>query len=397
MTARNAVATIAIAGRIATSVARERFLPQPPLLDPAVVPPSAEALTPEWLTAVLCSQVAGARVVDVTVSRGDNGTSARRALVVDYNDIGRQAGLPATLFTKSTATIGSRILLGVTGIAEGESVFYNNVRPGLTLRSPRAYYSGYDPKSHRSLVILEDLNERGWTFPDPMANVLQRSDAEDMVSELAVYHGAFWDSPRFGGDLSRLRPAYDWQENLNRKVGFEKRTLTGLDRAKDVVDGELYGRREKLYPAFMRSLLLHRSTASTLLHQDLHLGNWLRDENGRMGLYDWQCVAKGNWALDYSYALGATLPTEDRRNWQEDLLRLYLARLKEAGVATPPTFDEAWLAYRQQPMHALAFGLFTLGGSRLEPELQPRDYTLASIERLARHVCDLGSIDALTG
>ncbi|MCP3810925.1 aminoglycoside phosphotransferase family protein [Mycobacteriaceae bacterium Msp059] len=396
MTTNDTVATIATAGRIAASVVRERLLPRRRLLDPSTVPSSAEAITPEWLTAVLCSQVRGARVVGITVSSGDNGTSARRALVVDYNDAGMAARLPTKLFTKSTATIGSRILLGVTGIAEGESVFYNNVRQDLALRSPRAYYSGYDVTRHRSLVILEDLTDRGWSFPDPMANAVQRNDAEDMVAQLAVYHGALWDSPRFATDLAPLRPAYDWQQNLNRKVGFEKRTLTGLRRAEGAVDTRLYSERDKLYPAFMRSLFLHRYGPSTLLHQDLHLGNWLRDENGRMGLYDWQCVAKGHWALDFSYALGATLPTQNRREWQEDLVRFYLECLSASGVTDVPSFDQAWLAYRQQSMHALAFALFTYGGSRFEPELQPRDYTLNSIVRIAAHATDLESIQALT-
>ena len=397
MTIRDRVATIAIAGQIASSIVSERFLPQAPIKSPAVVPPSAEAITAEWLTSVLCSQVAGARVADVTVSRGDNGTSARRALDVAYNEAGSAAGLPTKLFSKSTATIGSRMLLGITGIAEGESVFYNHVRPDLKLRSPHAFYSGYDPKSHRSLVLLEDLTVRGWTFPDPMDNPVRRNDAEDMVAEMAQYHSALWDSPRFHTDLAPLRPAYEWQENLNRKVGFEKRTLTGLERAKHVVNAELYSQKDKLYPAFMRSLTLHRDAPLTLLHQDLHLGNWLRDDNAQMGLYDWQCVAKGNWALDYSYALGGSLTTQDRREWQEDLLHLYIDQLKHHGVTDAPSFDEAWLAYRQQPMHALAFALFTYGGSRFEPELQPKDYTLASIERIAQHVTDLESIDALQG
>jgi thiamine kinase-like enzyme len=395
MTIRDTVATIATAGHIASSIVRERVLPQAPINDPTVVPPSAEAITPQWLTAVLCPEVDGARVVGVKVSRGDDGTSARRALDVVYNDAGAKAGLPTQLFSKSTATLGSRMLLGVTGIAEGESVFYNHARPDLKLRSPNAYYSGYDPKSHRSLVILEDLTARGWAFPNPMTNVVRRNDAEDMVSEMATYHGALWNSPRFRTDLSLLQPTYEWQENLNRKVGFQKRTLTGLERARDVVNSELYAQRDKLYPAFMRSLALHRTAPATLLHQDLHLGNWLRDDNGQMGLYDWQCVAKGSWALDYSYALGGSLTTDDRREWQEDLLRLYLEQLKQRGAPSVPSFDEAWLAYRQQPMHALAFALFTYGGSRFEPELQPKDYTLASIERIAQHVTDLGSIEAL--
>ena len=125
-----------------------------------------------------------------------------------------------------------------------------------------------------------------------------------MVTEMAAYHSALWDSPRFKIRSAKAAPAFAWQDNLNRKVGFERRTLTGLERAKEVVPAALYEQRHRLYPAFMQSLALHRSHPETLLHQDLHLGNWLRDEDGRMGLYDWQCVARGQWALDYSYAFG---------------------------------------------------------------------------------------------
>jgi len=393
----DSVATITTVGRIVSSVVRDRLRPPLPTNDPRVTPISAEAITPEWLSGVLCTRSPGARVVDVRVSGGDDGTSSRRAIEVAYNDAGIAAGLPTKLFSKSTATFGSRLLLGLTGIAEGEAVFYNHARPGLQLRSPHAYYSSFDPKTYRSLVLLEDLTVRNWSFPDPMTNTVRRNDAEDMVSEMAIYHAAMWDSKRFLTDLAPLKHAHEWQDNLNRKVGFKKRTLTGLDRAKDVVNGKLYAQRHKLYPAFMQSLTLHRAAPATLLHQDLHLGNWLRDENGRIGLYDWQCVAKGNWALDYSYAIGGSLTTADRREWQEDLLRLYLEQLMHHGVTTVPSFDEAWLAYRQQAMHALAFGLFTFGGLWFEPELQPKDYTLASIERLAQHATDLESIAAIAG
>jgi hypothetical protein len=381
---------------IASSIAWERLGPSPRLITAEAVPPSAEAISPQWLTSVLCRNVDGARVVDVQVIGGDNGTSARRALAVHYNDAGVQAQLPSRLFSKSTATLGSRLLLGITGITEGESVFYTTARRDLKLRSPQAYYAGYDAKTHRSMVLLEDMTTRNWTFPDPMRNRVTRQDADDMVAELAAYHSALWDSPRFRTDLQKLRPAFAWQENLNRKVGFQKRTLTGLERAKDVVPASLYDQRHRLYPAFMQSLTLHRSHPETLLHQDLHLGNWLRDDDGRMGLYNWQCVARGHWALDYSYALAGALDTDDRREWQVDLLNVYLERLRDNGVTTVPTFDEAWLAYRQQPLHGLAFGLFTLGGSRFEPELQPRDYTIAAIKRISLHVADLDSISAVS-
>jgi hypothetical protein len=358
------------------------------------VPPAAGAVTPEWLTEVLCGGVSGGRVVGVELLGGSDGTSSRRGLQLTYNAAGENAGLPTRLFSKSAAGVFSRLLLGLTDIAQGESTFYTLVRPGLDLRSPRAFYAGFDPGTRRSFVLLDDLAHEGWTFPDPLDNVVTRSDADDMVDQMAVYHAGLWDTPRFERDLRSLKRADRWQADPDRRVGFEARTMRGFDRAREVMPERLVARRGEIYPAFRRSLSLHGEAPPTLLHQDLHLGNWLRDPAGRMGLYDWQCVAVGHWALDFSYALARALAPDDRRNWEE-LVRRYCDQLTEHGVRTGPSFDEAWRAYRSHPLHALAFGLFTLGGSRLEPELQPRDYTLAAIERIALFVSEHRTLDML--
>lgn len=384
-----------LAARVATHVLRERVGPPVRLATRHDVPPSAEAITPEWLTDAIAPGVTAARAERVEITGGSDGTSSRRALSVTWNSAGAGAGLPTRLFVKSAASFFSRMLLGLTDIAEGESVFYNRVRSGLELRSPRSHFAAFDHRTCRSVVLLEDLGERGWTFPDPRENKVTYDDARDMVGEMARYHGSLWGSRRFAEDLSALREAEAWQHNLDRKVGFRSRTMRGFDRAKEILPGRVVDRRDDLYPAFHASLALHSRGPQTLLHQDLHLGNWLRDDAGRMGLYDWQCVARGNWGLDYSYALAGALAPEDRNAWQEDLLSEYLVGLRETGARDLPDFDEAWLTYRQQPLHALVFGLFTLGGTRFEPELQPRDYTLAAIERIARCVDDLGTLDAL--
>ncbi len=42
------------------------------------------------------------------------------------------------------------------------------------------------------------------------------------------------------------------------------------------------------------------------------------------------------------------------------------------------------------------FGVFTLGGNRFTPELQPRDWTMKAIGRLAAAATDLDSLDALS-
>ncbi|HWJ82498.1 MAG TPA: phosphotransferase [Nocardioides sp.] len=383
-----------VAGKIAATVARERFS-SPRVTSAHQVPPTAEAITTEWLTAVLCGSVAGAAVVDFEVVGGSDGTSSRRALKVSYNPAGAAAGLPTRLFMKSASSFQSRLFLVLTGVTECESIFYQDIRPQLErLRSPRSFHAAVDPRTYRSVVLMDDLSAEGWSFPDPMQDTVSRRDAEDMVDQMAYYHAAYWDDPRLTRELRRLPTTEVFQRRLN-EIGIERRARVGLERSRSVTPERLYRRKAEILPAVMRSLHLNSTGTLTVLHQDVHQGNWLRDPEGRMGLYDWQAVAKGEWALDFSYAMAVNLTIEDRRAWERELLERYLWRLGEEGVAAPPAFDEAMLRYRQQPFHVVVFALLTIGAGRLQPDMQPRDYMLRCWERIATFVDDHDSLDSL--
>jgi hypothetical protein len=244
-------------------------------------------------------------------------------------------------------------------------------------------------------VILEDLSAKGWTFPDPMEDAVSRDDAEDMVDQLAYYHAAFWNDPRLTrGTLARLSTTERMQQRLNG-VGLAKRAEVGIERGRSVIPPRLYRRKAEIVPATMRSLHLNSTGTLTVLHQDVHQGNWLRDPDRRMGLYDWQATAKGEWALDFSYLMSVNLPVDDRRASERGLLERYLWRLGEEGVSDPPSFEEAWLRYRQQPFHVLIFALFTIGSGRFQPDMQPKDYMLRCLERIATFVDDHDSLDSL--
>lgn len=144
----------------------------------------------------------------------------------------------------------------------------------------------------------------------------------------------------------------------------------------------------------MSSLEINVSGPMTLQHQDLHLGNWYITEDDRMGLFDWQCMAVGNWAKDVAYTIAAALTVEDRRAYERDLVTHYVESLHRHGV-TSLDFDKAWLAYRRQTLHALLFWLYTIGYGPLQPKMQPDDICLANIERMAQAVVDLDSLAAL--
>lgn len=359
------------------------------------VPASAEALTTSWLTDALRRSRDGVAVTGFEIVGGSDGTSSRRSLRLTYDTAGAAADLPTRVFVKTSASLGSRVLLGITGIVAGETTFFNELRPLVDLRSPRGYFAASDPRTCRSIVIMEDLASKGWSFPDPMHDRVTETDAQDMVDQMVTYHAAFWQARLAGDALARLAPARVFQERLNRRALFARRFRVGLERSRDLLPSALWQRRDELWPAFMRSLELNADGPQTLLHQDLHQGNWLRDPEGRMGLYDWQCVARGGWALDLAYALAAVLQPADRRAWEQGLVQRYVEALRARELPDAPTFEAAWLDYRRQPLHAFVFGVFTNGQPRLAPELQPRDYTLRSIERIATAVDDLRTLDAL--
>jgi aminoglycoside phosphotransferase (APT) family kinase protein len=381
-------------GRIGAHIVNERLRrPKPTTL--AEIPPSVDALTPEWLTAALCHGHPGAWVTAVSTASGSDGSTTRRVLTIDYNDVGRQAGLPTSVFTKSTPKFTSRAVTVPSAALTCEALFYNRIRPTLDIEAPRGYYMAVDNRSGRSMFLMEDVaSTRNATFGDPTKHYIDRTRAEAIVTTLATVHGTLWESPRFAGDLAIVKDAHRWQVDVNETIAFPRRTLIGFDRAESVFPTAFRRRRAEVFPAVMVSLAMHKSAPNTLLHSDVHSRNWYLTPDGGMGLYDWQLISRGIWALDVSYALSSALTVEDRRAWERELIELYVDRLHAAG-GPALSVEEAWLAYRQQPFHGLVFWLYTIGAGRLQPAMQPDEVSLANLERMTNMIDDLDSFGAL--
>lgn len=393
MSLRAQAGLVAAASRVTALWARERLTPARPTA-PGAVPPNPEALTTEWLTDALCGGRPGAEVTGFAVGGGSDGTSARRALSVTYNEAGQ--GLPTALFTKSSPTWATRIFCGLNSLATFETEFYLRIRPELEIETPIAYAGVYDERSGAALLILEDIaTTRGATFADPLVTHVDRANAERMVEIMAGYHGPLWEDPRLDSEFFWLRRSEDFQRRLNDMMGFRRMFSNGLKRSRDFMPAALVAREADMWGALEASLELRARAPQTLLHQDVHARNWYFTGEGHIGLYDWQANAKGLWAVDVAYALSCGLTVENRRAWERELLAIYLDRLAAAG-GKPPSFDEALLAYRQQMVHGLGFWLGTIGVTALQPELQPRDVCVENIRRMSQAVTDLESLDALS-
>jgi thiamine kinase-like enzyme len=384
----------ALAGRIGYHVAKERITkPKPTNL--RSVPPSPDHLTDEWLTLALCDGVPGARVVRHELSERDDGTSSRRRVTITYNEAGTAAGLPTKLFTKSGPTFKTRLVSAAAGLSRIEANFYAQVRPQLDIEAPPTRYSAYDPVSNRQLLMVDDLAATaGAEFGTILTRRLTREMAEDVVDTLATLHVKFWGAPLQRMYGSWLWNALDFQTTLNVTIGAEARTLSGFERGKDVIPARLYARRTELPAAHLRSLEINVSGPQTMLHSDVHPGNWYVTREGRMGLCDWQCVVQGGWARDVAYALSSGLTPEDRRAWEHDLVTRHGKRLADAGI-TPPSPEEAFLAYRQQMPHAMFMWLGTLGRHWAQPDYQPHDIVMETVRRTTIAADDLETLDAI--
>jgi aminoglycoside phosphotransferase (APT) family kinase protein len=363
--------------------------------DSSKPPGRPEWVTAEWLTDALCRNHPGAAVTSYALGERSPGSTMRQKLEVTYNAAGQQAGLPTLLFTKSTPTLKTRLVSGMIGTMVNEANYYEHLRPtakAAGVEGPDALHVVAERGSYRSLLVLEDITARVDWFGSPLETYVDRNKAERIVLTLAALHGRFWDTTQTMPPW--LQTAQEVQEFFNAVVPFLKQNTTGMERFRRLASPEFIRREGDVNAAFMRSVALSVRGPQTLLHQDCHIGNWYAGKDGTMGLFDFQCIASGSWALDVSYALMSALTVDDRRAWERELIELYLSRISDLGLPAP-AFDAAFLAYRQQMFHGLCFWLFTLGYSKRQQQMQPDDIAEENLRRMTAAVVDLRSFESL--
>jgi aminoglycoside phosphotransferase (APT) family kinase protein len=384
-----ALAALKIGGRVAF----ERLV-RPKARRLEDVPCSPYAITTEWLTAVLCGKFPGAIVTHVEVRPSSAGTHERHQLIVTYNEEGRRAALPVSIFTKSLPSVVTRMIGGFNGTARVEGNFYTQLRPALQIEAPLCYHSAYDRKTFAAIHLLEDLvAAKSATFCNHKTYV-SRAMADDMIDLLASLHSRFYGDPALAERYRWLASYSRWFTIGSEKMSTEYYTRKAFDTAAHVIPAKILSRRDQVWPATIRALAVHESEPQGLIHSDVHIGNWYRTGAGRMGLCDWQCLSRGHWSRDFAYAVTASLTPDDRRNWERDLLARYIDQFAQrTGIA--PDFDQSFLYYRQQILHALAMWTITLCHSPLLPNMQPEDTTFTMIERITTAMADLDSIESL--
>lgn len=356
------------------------------------IPLSYGAITTPWLSAVLCAKHPGATVVSHELGPADDGSSNRRRIFLRYNDAGRDAGLPDSLFCKASLGLANRIVLGVSGGAAAETAYYQHIRPGLAIRSPQGFHAAYDPESFNYIVMIEDLSTTVTEFCSHHTR-MTRERAQSQIAALAVLHGRYHGKAETAErELSAFK---SWPQYFGDTLAFgmQEGSTAGFLDAESVVPSRLYARHAEVWSRTLDSVREHDRHPKTLAHGDVHLKNWYVAGDGGMGLADWQCAHRGLWARDLAYTLSTALSIDDRRRWEIELLREYLDLQQQAG-GPRMDFETAFKLYRQQMMTALTWWTITLHPAPGMPDMQPRDITLEFVRRISTAVDDLESLDS---
>lgn len=354
------------------------------------LPLNYEEITPKWLTDVLCDEVQGAEVISLSLGERDDGNSNRRRIFVEYNEKGKQSGLPERVFCKASHNLANRISLGPTGCIQGEILFYKKIRPVLDIEAPVAYFSKVNEDTLNSILILGDLGDEV-TFCTHTTDITPER-ARSQLRLLAKYHGKFLDSDRLKEIPGNL---FTWPEFFRfiDYPDYEQACDKGFIAAEEVIPSSLFARRKEIWPATRKSVERHRHLPETLSHGDTHLRNWYIGAESEVGLSDWQAITRSHWSRDLAYVLVTSLTIEDRRRLERELIDYYLDQLQQISgqvISAKGVFDN----YRQQMMTVLTFWTVTMNPAPGMPDFQPRDSTIEMVRRIAAAIDDLDVLDS---
>lgn len=315
------------------------------------VPRTFADVTASWLTAVLGALHPG---VEVTSARVDQhmGYKPNKARVhLTYNALGNSAGLPPTLVVKGTfnGTTSRGAIIDFSNMAE--LVSYRDIIPHLEINAPRLIYQAWEAEPSESVIMLfEDMADRGISYFPNGFTTLDYGQAARILTAMARFQASTWNSPEFG-EGGRWGPGTGAGENarLIRELYFDilprsEHWTSSIASPRGATMPRLLRDADRMEKGWFRLVEMLSCHGMVMVHGDEHLGNLGMERDGTPILYDF--LARGEpWPLGLARFLIPTLDILDRRAWEKSLLAHYLDGLKRFGVH-PPSFEEAWLAYR---------------------------------------------------
>ena len=353
------------------------------MTDPGI-PASSRTITADWMRRALVADgateipaLSAIAVEDIGTGVGLMGDVLRCRLTWAEPS----AGAPAKVIVKLPSSVPKNLRMSKQqSLYKREYDYYRRVAEDAPLRSPRLLYGTFEPRSHRFVLVLEDLGhlETGNEIGGATA-----AQARNAIRAVARLHGHYWnhvDQPAFSEIFDTGDPKYGpllqivYLKNLAPTLSRFGSFFSSRARAV----AEEYGCRIADHFADLAA------GPRTFLHGDYRLENLFFGSGGEGGVaaVDWQVSGIGCGLFDAAYFLGGSVDTEVRRAIERDAVREYAEIVRGTG-ARAVTFEECWHLYRSAMLIRLLVSVLVCGGLDLSNDRMHRVAEIALTRTLA--------------
>ena len=278
---------------------------------------------------------------------------------------------------------GSYGLAHAMGMYELETRFYQDIAPlvpGMGLA--HCYLAQLADDATTFNLVLEDLS--GTATAGDVLKPASADECSRALRELVAFQAPLWNSKK----VAEL----EWLADPRRTIGVFDALPSGLGVFLNRFGERLDASHVKLFESVLPQAgkwVRSWKAPTVVQHGDFRSDNVLYPTDpgsDRTVVVDFQTVRLGPPGLDPAYFLGASLPTEQRRAVERDLVAEYHQRLVSAGVEGFD-LDAAWAAYREGALYGVF--LFVGMGGQVEDSERAVAVITDQIRRYADMAIDL--------
>lgn len=357
----------------------------------AQLPQQPEDLSADWFTEVLRAAGHRATVRAVRCERFGAGVGMMSQLLRVTLDYAEGDGPAALIVKLPTETRRNREVAVNFDNYRREVLFYREAAHLTTMRTPAVYLaevSGPD----RFVLVLEDLSD--WQLGDQVSGCTPQQ-ARQCMQALAALHASFWGQVDDG--------SLDWMPNSHASVmseGLHQGTAALYDTFVTLFAEQIPAPLDRLGPRFIAALPnLQRwidAQPRTLIHGDFRMDNLFFGAGAgsdAVACCDWQGSVRGKGIHDVAYLLSGSLPIEDRRRSERELVELWRAHLTPA-IRARYDADQAWDDYRRAVLYLWTY-VVVIGGALDADNPRGLDWINCMVSRSAAAFLDLGCVELL--
>ena len=268
-----------------------------------------------------------------------------------------------------------------------EYVFYRDIAAHGYVRVPTLYYGDFDARSHRFVLVLEDL---GGMEAVPQIVGMDAARARHVVRQIAGLQARFWEAADDPA-LSACGEFLNTRESRIMQTVYLLTLPAALDRFDDLFSDDT----RRLAEEFGTRIAAHFAAVSngpkTVVHGDYRADNMMfgGEAGDNLAVIDWQGFGIGCGMYDVAFLLGTSVTSDVRRDIERDAVDEYYDIVGGPGTQNY-TSEDCWRSYRQNMFGTLMAMVIGCGALEIsEPELVSQ-----SREMLSRALTAVEELDS---